>query len=60
MYLKKSDISTRQAQVLKAVVEDYIIDHVPIGSNVLKKKHAFNCSSATLRHTMANLEKRIY
>ncbi|MAD52238.1 MAG: heat-inducible transcriptional repressor HrcA [Candidatus Marinimicrobia bacterium] len=58
MYLKKSDISTRQAQVLKAVVEDYIIDHVPIGSNVLKKKHAFNCSSATLRHTMANLEKK--
>ena len=58
MNLKKSDISIREQQVLKAIVEDYIVDHVPIGSNVLKNKHAFDCSSATLRNAMASLEKK--
>ncbi len=58
MYLKKSEITPREQQVLKAVVEDYIMDHAPIGSNVLKKKYHFDCSPATLRNTMAKLEKK--
>ena len=58
MNIKKSEITSREQQVLKAVVEDYILNHVPIGSNVLKQKHAFDCSSATLRNAMASLEKK--
>ncbi|HJL75070.1 MAG TPA: heat-inducible transcriptional repressor HrcA [Candidatus Marinimicrobia bacterium] len=58
MFLKKSEITPREQQVLKAVVEDYIMDHVPIGSNVLKNKHNFDCSPATLRNVMARLEKK--
>jgi len=58
MHLKKSEISIREQKVLKAIVEDYIINHAPIGSNVLKKRHPFDCSSATLRNAMARLEKK--
>ncbi len=58
MNIKKTEITHREQQVLKAVVEDYILNHVPIGSNVLKQKHAFDCSSATLRNAMASLEKK--
>lgn len=50
------DISPREQHVLKAVVEDYILNNVPIGSNFLKNNHTFNCSPATLRNTMASLE----
>lgn len=52
------DISPREQHVLKAVVEDYILTNVPIGSNFLKNNHTFNCSPATLRNTMASLEKK--
>jgi len=52
------NIFPREQRVLKAVVEDYIQSNVPIGSNFLKKNHTFNCSPATLRNTMASLEKK--
>ncbi|MCH7763663.1 MAG: heat-inducible transcription repressor HrcA [Candidatus Marinimicrobia bacterium] len=52
------DIYPREQRVLKAVVEDYILSNVPIGSNFLKNNHTFNCSPATLRNTMASLEKK--
>jgi len=52
------EISPREQHVLKAVIEDYILTNVPIGSNFLKNNHSFNCSPATLRHTMANLEQK--
>lgn len=52
------DISPREQRVLKAVIEDYIISNVPIGSNFLKNNHTFKCSPATLRNTMASLERK--
>ncbi len=52
------NLTPREEHVLKAVVEDYILKNTPIGSNLLKIQHSFNCSPATLRNVMANLEKR--
>ncbi|MFQ6677908.1 MAG: heat-inducible transcriptional repressor HrcA [Fidelibacterota bacterium] len=51
-------ISSREQHVLKAVIEDYILTNVPIGSNFLKTNHSFKCSPATLRNTMASLEQK--
>ena len=45
----------RQKEILKEIVECYIKEAKPIGSKHLCDK--FNCSSATIRNEMANLEK---
>lgn len=45
----------RKNELLKAIVESYIQTVKPIGSKSLCKK--FNCSSATIRNEMAELER---
>lgn len=45
----------RKNKLLKAIVESYIQTVKPIGSKSLCKK--FNCSSATIRNEMAELER---
>ena len=51
-------LNERQRELLKAIVESYIKTAVPVGSKSLCKK--FNCSSATIRNEMAELEKSGY
>ena len=48
-------LSTRQKELLKLIVEDYIKTARPISSNSLCK--ILNCSSATIRNEMALLEE---
>src|SRR5574344_1503856 len=47
-------VGTRQKDLLKSIVEEYIKTARPIGSKSLCKK--FKCSSATVRNDMAELE----
>lgn len=47
-------IGTRQKELLKVIVEEYIKTARPVGSKSLCKK--FKCSSATIRNDMADLE----
>ena len=47
-------ISDRQEKLLKLIVEHYIKDVRPVGSNALCE--VMNCSSATIRAEMSNLE----
>ena len=47
-------IGTRQKELLKTIVEEYIKTARPVGSKSLCKK--FKCSSATIRNDMADLE----
>src|SRR5574344_2256522 len=47
-------VGTRQKDLLKSIVEEYIKTARPIGSKSLCKK--FKCSSATIRNDMAALE----
>ena len=44
----------RQSKILKLIVEKYIKEPIPVGSKVISK--AINCSSATVRNEMSELE----
>ncbi len=51
-------LNARKRKVLKAIVEEYINTAEPVSSNALIKKYDLNCSSATIRNEMADLEKK--
>ncbi|EPI52673.1 MULTISPECIES: heat-inducible transcriptional repressor HrcA [Gardnerella] len=46
--------------ILRAVVEDYIRSHEPVGSASLAKNHKLGVSSATIRNDMSLLEEEGY
>jgi transcriptional regulator of heat shock response len=50
-------LTARQAQILKALIDEYIESAEPIGSEVLEKKFNLGVSSATIRSEMAKLTK---
>lgn len=47
----------RKDEVLKYIVEEFIKTAEPVGSKTLIEKYHLDCSSATIRNTMAALEK---
>ncbi len=51
-------IGSRQKELLKTIVEEYVKSARPVGSKALCKK--FKCSSATIRNDMAALEDMGY
>ena len=51
------DLSERKLCILKAVIDDYIMTGLPIGSRTISKKDGFELSSATIRNEMADLEE---
>ena len=53
-------LDDRKKKVLQAIVEEYINTAEPVSSNALTKNHGLNCSSATIRNEMAELEKSGY
>lgn len=48
-------LTERQNKILKLIVERYIKDPIPVGSKVISRE--LNCSSATVRNEMGELEK---
>jgi len=54
------DLSSRQQEVLSAVVEEYVRTANPVSSNELISHYGFPFSSATLRSEMAKLEELEY
>ena len=46
----------RRLEVLRAIVEDYVHTHEPVGSRVLVERHNLKVSPATIRNDMAALE----
>lgn len=46
----------RRLAVLRAIVEDYVATHEPVGSRALVDRHNLQVSSATVRNDMAALE----
>ena len=50
----------RRLDVLRAIVEDYVQTHEPVGSRVLVERHGLGVSSATIRNDMAALEEAGY
>jgi len=47
----------RSAEVLRAIVQDYIATREPVGSKALVERHGFDVSAATIRNDMALLEE---
>ena len=48
------ELSSRQKQILQAIIEDYISNAMPVGSRTISKNFAL--SSATIRNEMSDLE----
>lgn len=61
MLRKEADVNfTRQDEILKLIVEDFIASGEPVGSNSLINKHDLHYSSATVRNDMMRLESMGY
>lgn len=54
------DLNERKLNILKAVIDDYIMTGLPIGSRTISRKHGIELSSATIRNEMADLEELGY
>ena len=50
-------LDDRKKKVLQAIVEEYISTAEPVSSSSLTQNYGLNCSSATIRNEMADLEK---
>ena len=53
-------LEDRRLAVLRAIVEDYVATHEPVGSKALVERHHLGVSPATIRNDMAALEEEGY
>ena len=53
-------LEERKLDVLRAIVEDYVSTHEPVGSKALVERHNLGVSPATIRNDMAALEDEGY
>ncbi len=54
------ELSERKKQILKAIVDAHIEGGGPVGSKAILQAGGMNCSSATIRNEMAELEEMGY
>lgn len=54
------DLTERQINILKSLIEEYIETAEPVGSETLEKKHSVSASPATIRNEMVSLTKLGY
>ena len=50
----------RKLRILKAIVEDYVLTAVPVGSRTVARKYLSHLSSATIRNEMSDLTELGY
>ena len=50
----------RKLRILQAIIDDYILTGVPVGSRTISKKYETGLSSATIRNEMSDLEELGY
>jgi heat-inducible transcriptional repressor len=53
-------LDDRKLDVLRAIVEDYVVTQEPVGSKALVERHQLGVSPATVRNDMAVLEEEGY
>ncbi len=53
-------LTARQAQILKALIDEYIETTIPVGSLALEKKYNLGISPATIRNEMVTLTRTGY
>jgi heat-inducible transcriptional repressor len=55
-----TELEGRRREILKLVINDYILSAEPIGSEAVRERHRLGVSSATVRNEMAVLEELGY
>ncbi len=53
-------LEERKKKILQAIIDEYINTAEPVSSGALVNKYDLDCSSATIRNEMAELEKAGY
>jgi len=51
------EMDERKLLILQAIIDDYILTGVPVGSRTISKKYDVGLSSATIRNEMSDLEE---
>lgn len=54
------EMTERKKDVLKAIINEYVMTAEPVGSRTLARRYDFGVSSATIRNEMADLEEMNY
>lgn len=54
------NLTQRQIEILKSIIEEYIDTAEPVGSETLEKKHNLSASPATIRNEMVKLQEYGY
>ena len=53
-------IDARKERILRAIIEDYVLTAMPVGSRTISRKYETSLSSATIRNEMSDLEELGY
>ena len=53
-------IDARKERILRAIIDDYILTAMPVGSRTISRKYETSLSSATIRNEMSDLEELGY
>lgn len=56
----KNVLDERKKRILQAIIDEYINTAEPVSSGVIVQKYRLDCSSATIRNEMVELEKKGY
>lgn len=51
------EMDERKLRILQAIIDDYILTGVPVGSRTISRKYDMGLSSATIRNEMSDLEE---
>ena len=51
------NMDERKLRILRAIIDDYILTGVPVGSRTISRKYETGLSSATIRNEMSDLEE---
>ena len=51
------EMDERKLRILQAIIDDYILTGIPVGSRTISKKYDMGLSSATIRNEMSDLEE---
>jgi len=54
------NLTQRQIEILRAIIEEYINSAEPVGSETLEKKYNLSASPATIRNEMVRLSESGY
>ena len=54
------DLIDRKYRILQAIIDDYIMTALPVGSRTISRKYEQKLSSATIRNEMSDLEELGY